>query len=171
MPHPGWDSFSFDGIGTAWQISTPAPLAPAVRTRLLQAVEEYDVSYSRFRPDSRIAELARAAGTVTLPDHAERLGSVFRTLHRLSGGSMTPLVGGSLEQLGYGADYALVPAARPGRRRLGKTSSTGKAARWAAASRWCSTSEPPERGSWWTCWRRPCGRTASRITWWTAAAT
>jgi len=115
MPHPGWDSFSFDGIGTAWQISTPAPLAPAVRTRLLQAVEEYDVSYSRFRPDSRIAELARAAGTVTLPDHAERLGSVFRTLYRLSGGSMTPLVGGSLEQLGYGADYALVPRgpARP----------------------------------------------------------
>jgi thiamine biosynthesis lipoprotein len=125
MPHPGWDTFAFNGIGTAWEISTPEPLAPAVRTRLLQAVENYDLSYSRFRPDSRIAGLARAAGAVSLPEHAEQLVAVFATLYRLSGGSMTPLVGGSLEQLGYGADYALVPRgpARP-------------APRWEDVLRW-----------------------------------
>ncbi len=125
MPHPGWDSFSFDGIGTAWEISTPEPLAPAVRASLLRAVEDYDLSYSRFRQDSRISELARAAGSVSLPEHAEQLGTVFRTMYRLSGGSMTPLVGASLEQLGYGADYALVPRgpARP-------------APRWENVLRW-----------------------------------
>ena len=128
MPHPGWDTFAFDGIGTAWEISTPDPIAPAVRARLLQAVADYDLSYSRFRPDSRIAELARAAVTVTLPEHAEQLEAVFRTLYRLSGGSMTPLVGGSLEQLGYGPDYALVPRgpARP-------------APRWEDVLRWDGT--------------------------------
>jgi len=125
MAHPGWDTFAFEGIGTAWEISTPEPLAPAVRTRLLRAVEDYDLNYSRFRADSRISELARTAGTVSLPEHAERLGAVFSTLYRLSRGSMTPLVGGSLEQLGYGADYALVPRglARP-------------APRWEDVLRW-----------------------------------
>ncbi|WP_115788859.1 FAD:protein FMN transferase [Arthrobacter silvisoli] len=125
MAHPGWDTFAFDGIGTGWEISTPDPLAPAVRIRVLRAVEDYDLSYSRFRPDSRLVELARAAGTVSLPPHAEQLGAVFGTLYRLSGGSMTPLVGGSLEQLGYGADYALVPRgpARP-------------APRWEDVLRW-----------------------------------
>ncbi|OFI39770.1 hypothetical protein BIU82_01575 [Arthrobacter sp. SW1] len=109
MPHPGWDSFAFEGIGTAWEISTPEPLGPAVRSRLLDVVADYDGCYSRFRTDSLVARLAREAGTVELPAGAEQLEAVFRTLYRLSGGTMSPLVGSSLEQLGYGGDYALVP--------------------------------------------------------------
>jgi thiamine biosynthesis lipoprotein len=76
-------------------------------------VEDYDRSYSRFRDDSLVAPLAREPGTVTLPAGAGELERLFKKLYRLSDGTMTPLIGGSLEHLGYGADYALRPLGHP----------------------------------------------------------
>ncbi|MFH5877999.1 FAD:protein FMN transferase [Arthrobacter sp. NA-172] len=113
MPHGGWSDFSFDGIGTRWEISTPEQLSGAVRGKLLEVVEDYDRSYSRFRGDSLIAGLSREAGSVTLPAGGAELEALFGKLYRLSHGAMTPLIGGSLEQLGYGADYALRPLGHP----------------------------------------------------------
>lgn len=110
MPHSGWASFAFEGIGTSWELSTPEPLDAALRVRLLQAVEDYDHGFSRFRADSLVAALEREAGTVALPAAAAELGRIFSTLYRLSGGTVTPLVGGSLAQLGYDARYSLTPA-------------------------------------------------------------
>ncbi|MHA7222780.1 FAD:protein FMN transferase [Arthrobacter sp. RHLT1-20] len=107
MPHPGWTDFSFDGIGTRWEISTPSPLPEAHRRRLLAAVADYDAAWSRFRPDSLIAGAARRPGTYELPAGAAGLGRLYASLYRLSGGAMTPLIGGSLEQLGYDASYSL----------------------------------------------------------------
>jgi thiamine biosynthesis lipoprotein len=113
MAHAGWSDFCFDGIGTAWEISTPEPLPSAVCRSVVEIVEDYDRSYSRFRGDSLVAGLAREPGTVTLPSGAFELEVLFRKLYRLSSGAMTPLIGGSLERLGYGADYALQPLGDP----------------------------------------------------------
>lgn len=113
MPHPGWTGFSFDGIGTRWEISTPAPLSGAHRRRLLDTVGDYDAAWSRFRPDSLIAGAARQPGRYELPAGAAALGPLYETLYRLSGGAMTPLIGGSLEQLGYDASYSLRPDGPP----------------------------------------------------------
>lgn len=113
MAHTGWSVFSFDGIGTTWEISTPEQLPEEVRAGLLGVVEEYDRSYSRFRDDSLVAPLAREPGTVNLPAGAGELERLFKKLYRLSDGTMTPLIGGSLEHLGYGADYALRPLGHP----------------------------------------------------------
>ncbi|MBB6403996.1 FAD:protein FMN transferase [Arthrobacter sp. AZCC_0090] len=113
MTHAGWSDFDFDGIGTRWEISTPEPLPSAVRRSLLGVVEDYDRSYSRFRDDSLIARLAREPGTVVLPAGASGLEVLFRKLYQLSRGAVTPLIGSSLEQLGYGADYFLRPLGHP----------------------------------------------------------
>ncbi|HET9348607.1 MAG TPA: FAD:protein FMN transferase, partial [Arthrobacter sp.] len=113
MPHPGWTDFSFDGIGTRWDISTPSPLSGALRRRLLDAVADYDAAWSRFRPDSLIAAAAREPGRYTLPAGAADLGPLYATLYRLSAGAMTPLIGGSLEHLGYDAAYSLRPSGPP----------------------------------------------------------
>ncbi|MDQ0031832.1 FAD:protein FMN transferase [Arthrobacter bambusae] len=113
MTHPGWNAFSFDGIGTSWEISTPEELQEDVRAGLLGVVEDYDRSYSRFRDDSLVSALARGPGTVTLPAGASELEGLFKTLYRLTGGAMTPLIGGSLERLGYGHDYAVRPLGHP----------------------------------------------------------
>ncbi|MDR6435882.1 thiamine biosynthesis lipoprotein [Paenarthrobacter nicotinovorans] len=113
MPHPDWASFSFDGIGTRWEVSTPEALVPAVRHQLLETVSEYDRTYSRFRPDSLVSGLSRGPGRITLPGHATALHQVYDTLYRLSGGTMSPLIGSSLERLGYDPLYSLVPAGSP----------------------------------------------------------
>ncbi|UZX03839.1 FAD:protein FMN transferase [Arthrobacter sp. CDRTa11] len=110
MPHTHWEDFSFDGIGTRWDVSTPVPLNPSVRVRLLALVERYDADWSRFREDSTVGAMARRAGRYEMPGEAIALGGLYSSLYEISGGAMTPLIGGSLERLGYDARYTLRPA-------------------------------------------------------------
>ena len=112
MSPAGYERFSFDAIGTAWQIDTPVELSAEIRAAVVRMIDEYDAVYSRFRPDSRISVLT-AGGSVDLPPTGEALGNLYRTLYRLTDGAMSPLVGGSLEQLGYDAGYSFVPQGAP----------------------------------------------------------
>lgn len=109
MPHPGWSTIRFEGIGTQWEISTPITVAPAVRDELLETVAAYDTTWSRFRSDSLVSRLSRCPGRITLPGHAAALHEVYSALYRLSGGAVTPLIGSSLERLGYDERYSLTP--------------------------------------------------------------
>lgn len=109
MPHPGWHDFRFDGIGTAWEISTPTLLDSAQRDSVLAEVERYDSTWSRFRRDSVVSRMSARAGQFELPAESAPLADLYRELYTLSGGAMTPLIGASLEQLGYDADYSLRP--------------------------------------------------------------
>jgi thiamine biosynthesis lipoprotein len=113
MPHPGWSIFSFEGIGTHWEISTSAILAPDVQRQVLATVADYDQTYSRFRSDSLVSKLQRGPGRISLPGHAVALHDVYETLYRLSNGSMTPLIGSSLNRLGYDSGYTLIPSGSP----------------------------------------------------------
>jgi thiamine biosynthesis lipoprotein len=113
VPGADWEDFAFEGIGTQWEISTPCRLAQSVRARLLDRVEKFDADWSRFRADSRVSIMAREPGTFGFPDEAGRLGSLYRTLYGLTDGAMTPLIGASLERLGYDAGYSLKPLGSP----------------------------------------------------------
>jgi thiamine biosynthesis lipoprotein len=113
VPDGDWEDFAFEGIGTQWEISTPVPLSGPVRARLLERVERFDTDWSRFRSDSRVSDLARRPGRYGFPDEAERLGALYRTLYRMTDGAMTPLIGASLERLGYDAGYSLKPSGSP----------------------------------------------------------
>jgi thiamine biosynthesis lipoprotein len=128
VPHPGWADFTFDGIGTRWQISTPSLLSDGHRRRLLDVVAGYDSAWSRFRPDSLVSRAARQPGTYEFPAGAADLGRLYRALYRLTGGAMTPLVGGSLAQLGYDGGYSLRPLGPP-----------LAAPRWEDALEWTGT--------------------------------
>ena len=108
MPDP--EDFRFDGIGTRWEISTPHPLDAGVRARLLAVVERYDGDWSRFRSDSTVSAMGREPGRYKLPAEAADLGRLYRSLYDITGGAMTPLIGGSLERLGYDTAYSLRPA-------------------------------------------------------------
>jgi thiamine biosynthesis lipoprotein len=113
VPQGDGDGFSFDGIGTRWEISTPRPLDSAARARLLAVVERYDGVWSRFRPDSRVGAMSRQPGRFQFPEEAVALGQLYRSLYELTAGAMTPLIGGSLERLGYDASYSLRPSGPP----------------------------------------------------------
>ena len=109
MPHSGWRDFRFDGIGTSWEISTAVPLSPGLRSSVLAEVERYDATWSRFREDSLVTRISVAPGQYELPPEATGLAALYRQLYTLSGGAMTPLIGESLERLGYDPHYSLQP--------------------------------------------------------------
>ncbi|MFC3299730.1 FAD:protein FMN transferase [Arthrobacter agilis] len=107
------DSFSFDAIGTRWRVDSRAPLLPGERLDLLRLAEDYDALYSRFRTDSAVTALAAEGGSLPLPRHGEDLGRLLRTLHDLTDGAVSPLVGDRLAEQGYDAEYSFVAKARP----------------------------------------------------------
>lgn len=113
MPGGRWEEFSFEGIGTHWDISTPQPLGSSLQSRLLGRVERFDADWSRFRKDSRVHSMAREAGRHDFPPEGAPLGQLYRTLYQATGGAMTPLIGTSLERLGYDAGYSLRPSGPP----------------------------------------------------------
>jgi thiamine biosynthesis lipoprotein len=102
-------AWTFEAIGTHWRIDTrdalPAPIADAVTER----VTRFDRDWSRFRADSRIAALA-TPGRHRLADDAGPLLDFYRELFAATAGRVTPLVGRTLEALGYDATYRLRPA-------------------------------------------------------------
>jgi thiamine biosynthesis lipoprotein len=104
-------SFKFDAIGTSWDINTPAPLAPVIKAHILDLVERFDSIYSRFRHDSVVTRIAKAArgGTFSFPVDAAPIFELYDRLHCATDGAVDPLVGRDLELLGYDGDYALVP--------------------------------------------------------------
>jgi FAD:protein FMN transferase len=113
VPDGDREEFAFEGIGTRWEISTPLPLERSLRGRLLARVEKFDADWSRFRSDSLVTAMARKPGRYEFPVEADQLGELYRTLYQLTGGAMTPLIGTSLERLGYDAGYSLRPSGSP----------------------------------------------------------
>ena len=102
----------FDAIGTRWEITTPAPLGLDVRTAVAARIEAFDRTYSRFRSDSLVSTIARAAGSWLLPPDAPPLLDLYRRLYLVTDGAVTPLVGHALTDLGYDASYSLRPSGR-----------------------------------------------------------
>ena len=105
-------AFAFDGIGTQWEVVTTSPLGPRLRQRLLDRVELFDRTWSRFRDDSLVTRLAHEGGAATFPEEARPLFELYDRLHEATDGAVDPLVGRDLELLGYDAGYSLVPASR-----------------------------------------------------------
>ena len=110
----------FSAIGTQWELSANTDLSLKVWNSLLESVhariEQFDHSYSRFRPDSLVSEIAKNAGTYGLPPDAFELVSLYEKLYHTSDGLVTPLIGQALSDAGYDANYSLVagtPTAAP----------------------------------------------------------
>jgi thiamine biosynthesis lipoprotein len=109
-------TWRFDAIGTAWEVVTDGPLDEAVRRETAAIIERFDAAWSRFRPDSLVSRLARHGGRVPAPSDAAPLLDTLAEVATVTGDAVNPLVGGSLEQLGYGAAYTLragAPVAAP----------------------------------------------------------
>jgi len=97
----------FDAIGTSWQLDTAEPIEPRLEATIAARVEEFDLAWSRFRDDSLVARIATSPGSFALPAEAGELLDVYRRLYEATDGAMSPLVGRSLEALGYDRGYSL----------------------------------------------------------------
>jgi thiamine biosynthesis lipoprotein len=104
---------TFDAIGTRWCIDTDEPLSGEVRDRILDRIRRFDLTYSRFRPDSLVARVAAApaGGRFEFPEDSVALFDLYDRLVAATDGAVDPLVGRQLELLGYDPTYSLTPAA------------------------------------------------------------
>ena len=97
----------FHAIGTRWSIETADRLSRRTAGRIATLVEEFDRTFSRFRADSLVARMSAGEGIVEIPASGRALLDFYRDLYDSTDGAVTPLVGESLDQLGYDASYTL----------------------------------------------------------------
>lgn len=103
----------FDAIGTAWVIDTAVPISSSLAAEIAHRVDSFDRTWSRFRDDSLVARIAREPGVWRFPPEAPALFETYRRLYEATDAAVSPLVGRTLESLGYDAGYTLLPASRP----------------------------------------------------------
>jgi thiamine biosynthesis lipoprotein len=80
------------------------------RAAVAERIERFDRDWSRFREDSLVSRIAREPGRHRLRGDAGPLLDWYRELYDGTGGRVSPLVGRTLESLGYDAAYRLTPA-------------------------------------------------------------
>ena len=110
------DAWRFDAIGTVWEVAAGGPVTLDVRRRVDALIERFDAEWSRFREDSLVSSLARTGGSVAAPPDTAAMLDAYASVSAATGGAVNPLVGGSLERLGYDASYsfdAREPVAAP----------------------------------------------------------
>jgi len=105
------NSFTFEAIGTSWKIDIIDSISSTQLEKIQKAIQDrievYDRTYSRFRSDSVITQLAKKSGKYILPDDAKELFTLYHTLYTLTDGTFTPLIGDVLIDAGYDAQYSL----------------------------------------------------------------
>lgn len=101
------DSWRFDAIGTTWEIVTEHRLPATVRDEVAARIDDFDGEWSRFRTDSVVSALARTGGAVPAPPDAVPMLESLAALSAATAGAVNPLVGGSLDAVGYDAAYTL----------------------------------------------------------------
>jgi thiamine biosynthesis lipoprotein len=107
----GLEQIAFEAIGTHWQITLyhlpvgfeAAPLFDQIRAR----IEQFEDTYSRFRPQSLLTKISKEAGEYQLPNDAEPLFSLYQNLYHTTEGAFTPLIGQALVDAGYDSKYSL----------------------------------------------------------------
>lgn len=97
----------FEAIGTRWIIDTSAPLPFGVEAAVRREIATFDATWSRFRTDSFVHDLARRPRRHHVDADGAAMLEVYATLASATGGAVNPLVGHALEDLGYDADYTL----------------------------------------------------------------
>lgn len=105
--------FRFEALGTQWEIESGVPLSFTLQQHVLEQLDRFNRTYSRFRSDSLVSQMAAASegGRFIFPDDALILFDLYDRLHSATQGAVDPLIGKDLELLGYGSRYSLRPAA------------------------------------------------------------
>ena len=102
-------NYTFEALGTQWQITTHHPIGAHLQQVIQDRIDTFDQTYSRFRDDSLVTEIARRPGTYRFPDDARVLFAFYRNLYDMTAGKVTPLIGRMMENAGYDAAYSFQP--------------------------------------------------------------
>lgn len=106
-------TFSYESMGTHWQITIwdtihDTDLA-ALEEEIIAMSNTFDTLYSRFKKNSLVWDIARTAGSFEIPDDLMLMLIAYQRLYPPSDKKLNPLIGFSISDLGYDADYTLTP--------------------------------------------------------------
>ena len=105
---PARSSWRFDAIGTIWEIESSAALPADLRAAVDDCIASFDAEWSRFRADSLVSRLAAQGGSVPAPRDASDMLGAYAVVADATGGAVNPLIGSSLANRGYDAEYSLI---------------------------------------------------------------
>lgn len=101
----------FEAIGTIWEIDCFESSASKKKIESLvkNRIEDFDITYSRFRKDSLIWKISEKAGDYKFPEDSNQLFLAYNNFYQITDGAFTPLIGSILAEAGYDEEYSLNP--------------------------------------------------------------
>lgn len=100
-------SWLFDAIGTKWQIDLYGNAPDNLKHRLMSRIDEFDMTYSRFRADSSVTTW-QTPGEYLMPPDGFKLFGFYKKIYDATNGKVTPLIGKVMSDAGYDANYTLI---------------------------------------------------------------
>lgn len=103
--------FTFSAMGTELEIlvydSVSKILQEKIKSEIFNYTVFFDEQFSRFKNDSLISKISQAPGIYSVPRELIEILSIYQRFFILTSGSLNPLVGNTLSDLGYDKDYSL----------------------------------------------------------------
>lgn len=103
-------TITHSAMGSPWEVQILDDISNVAffEKEVARILDDFDHTYSRFIPTSLISELSRKKGKQKVPRDIVAMLREYMKMSTLTGGKINPLVGGTIEDLGYDADYSLV---------------------------------------------------------------
>lgn len=105
--------FAYESMGTHWTISVWDDIDDAtfqhLSAEILKKSQDFDATYSRFKETSLIRSLTEKRGVQEVPTDLVTMLRLYQELNIVSRGKCNPLVGFTLSDMGYDAQYSLKP--------------------------------------------------------------
>lgn len=103
--------FSYEALGTHFGITVWDTIDDDVFGEIERSVKAitatFNGNYSRFDPFSLVTKLSGQTGVHTVPSDLVSMLRMYEKLYDLSSGKCNPLIGHTISDLGYDADYSL----------------------------------------------------------------
>jgi thiamine biosynthesis lipoprotein len=102
---------NFEAIGTRWVIDCwKSPISSQSLLKIIiDRVEEFDKTYSRFRKDSVVWQASEKEGKYIFPPDSKELFALYDKFYKVTQGAFTLLIGNTLSEAGYDSTYSLIP--------------------------------------------------------------
>lgn len=112
----GMRQATWEAMGCAWTVQVWDAMSDTAWDALITPVREaclaFDATFSRFKKTSLIWQLADRTGEFAVPRECVELLRIYQRFFGVTEGKFTPLIGHTISDLGYDAEYSLTPRER-----------------------------------------------------------
>lgn len=100
--------FTFDALGCQWQIKCD-DLEPMHFQQIEKIAQDFEANFSRFRADSETRKISNFVGKCEISPEMAAILQNCSKLNQATSGKFTPLIGQTLNDMGYDENYSLNP--------------------------------------------------------------